>query len=79
MTQNSAWKPVDDSTPRDRPILVRGGTVFLMADDWRALKPMQYSAAVARWEYYGHGRGWWIIPGTPVRIMDPMEWMEMPE
>ena len=73
----TAWQPID-TAPRDRPILVRGGGVFVMAKDWFEAGPMKCPAVVC-WRYYEIGSGWWITPDTPVQIIKPNEWTDIPE
>ena len=73
----TAWQPIK-TAPRDRAILVRAGEVFVMAKNWLEPEPMSHPALVC-WKYYDKGRGWWLIPDTPVQILKPKEWTEIPE
>ena len=76
------WQPVDEKTPHDRPIMVKGGLVLVMFDIYYDPKPHEGMAIVC-WKPYDqilpHGRGWWLIPQTPVQIIDPQFWMEIPD
>ena len=68
----TAWKPID-TAPRDRPILVKGGSVRVggySAPDGHPNK----SASVVEW--FGH---WGVMNAADSEIINPTEWEDIPE
>lgn len=75
------WKPMNGDTPRDRPILVRGGTVSVYRG-YTWFGHDQTVPVVVKWSI-GNNRtpylyeGWEITEGEGF-VSDPTEWTEIP-
>lgn len=76
----TAWKPIE-TAPRDRPILVRGGTVW-EGRHGDLVRYIHDGVTVVTWlniaqtERLGH---WCADTSTYIEIIDPTEWAEIPE
>lgn len=73
----STWKPVDENTPRNKPILVRGGEYFHQSNPYSPDYSLGKNSDVV--SVLGEDITGWIVTLNKASIINPTEWAEIPE